>query len=143
MQKRKLIPKMPKAFDSNADVQLFFKLVVQAMQCKNVDLDEFNLHIALVSQRYGDYADAVRTVKTEGQVIIQQGDKYQDRKIINPAVRIRDDAYKSIVQGLSELGLTYKSKSSIAAVDAQSLDAHAELLRLLKDVPDVGGTDDI
>ncbi|MGY3860221.1 P27 family phage terminase small subunit [Aeromonas lacus] len=143
MQKAKQTIKMPRSFETNKDAAEFFKLVVKAMQCKNVDLDEFILHITLVSQRYGDYADAIRTVKQEGQVIVQQGDKNQDRKIINPAVRIRDDAYKSIVQGLSELGLTYKSKSSIAAVDAQSLDAQMELVRLLNDVPDVGGTDDL
>lgn len=120
------------------DVTLYTDLLTKALEANGIDPALFMIAIVFQAERFATYKRAHIELMTDGDMIIQPGDKGQPRKIQSPLVYVRDKAFKDLQDGLKEFGLTPKSK---AAIQAESPDANAarmELIKALTQLPSIG-----
>ncbi|CAJ1840182.1 MULTISPECIES: P27 family phage terminase small subunit [Aeromonas] len=126
-----------KSRNSNA----FHKLLCDAISARGDDPDEFNHLITLVSSRFALYKEAQAHIEADGLILSQTGDKRQVRKLENPAINIADKAYRSIFEGLKELGLTPKSKAALQLENNEAKLKREELLKAMQSQPQIGEDD--
>lgn len=113
----------------------FHRLICEALEARGDSADEFNVLITFLSARFVSFKTAQDDIDVNGETIIQQGDKYQDRKIQNPMGYVRDKAYKDIFEGLKELGLTPKSKAALQLENNEAKLKREVLLKAMQSGP--------
>lgn len=108
----------------------FYKVLRTSMAYTIQEFSEYEIHMKLLCDRFVTYYNATEDVRIRGETITQIGDKGQEREILNPYSAVRDKAYKDIIDGLRECGLTVRSKSQLNSKGAEGND-NDDLLRAL------------
>ncbi len=101
------------------------------VEAKGINPDQYYFHLMLLAERCRVYREAQDILFRDGEHIEQIGDQKQDMLKKHPLQTTRDVAYKDIVQGLKEYGLTPKSNADLSLVNTEAQSAMEQLMAIL------------
>ena len=119
------IANAPKTMLRNTESDLFYKEIIKACITNKTITPSDLITLGFAAEQYYIYSAAQLELYNQetGQleiIITQTGDRGQDRKIQNPAIKIMNDAYKNILDVLKEYGLTPKARKQVEALEAET-----------------------
>ncbi|MFL9601592.1 P27 family phage terminase small subunit [Aeromonas dhakensis] len=123
--------KNPRIVPLTSTTKTFYELLCITLEERGINPEEYKIHLQLLSERFRIYRYAQDILLKDGEFITQIGDQKQERMTFHPLTKVRDQAYKDIVQGLKEYGLTAKSKADLQMVNTEAQSAMEQLMAIL------------
>lgn len=130
------IQKPPKTMRKDKHSTQFFKQISEACQENNTITEGDLFALGMISEMFSIYKHSQDDLHKTGkpEVAIEQiGDKGQVVQKQNQAFKANVEVYKEIMKGLSEFGLTPKSRSNAEKVQAETTSLLSGLLGRVND----------
>uniref|UniRef100_UPI004048DC3A P27 family phage terminase small subunit n=1 Tax=Shewanella sp. TaxID=50422 RepID=UPI004048DC3A len=128
--------KPPKTMRKDQHSTQFFKEISQACQENKTITIGDTFALGMISEMFSVYKHSQDELNKTGKpevAIEQTGDKGQQVQKTNQAFKANIEVYKEIMKGLSEFGLTPKSRSNAEKVQAETNSLLQQLFKGIND----------
>ncbi len=137
----------PNNLGKNKVAKDFYQAFIEASVVAGTFEEQDTLAIVLITQQYEIYASCLKELRVKGGklavVEVRKDNNRNDKKIPNILLPTMNAAYKELLLGLKEFGLTPKSRKGMSKQDNNdNSDALDKLIALMSVQYDTGVTDE-